>query len=40
MKTRQTSIDCYNEIKRDGSLSQMRFLVYSAENVLSQEEPQ
>jgi|TARA_R110001592_G_scaffold120632_1_gene325238 hypothetical protein len=30
MKTRQTSIDCYNEIKRDGSLSQMRFRVYSA----------
>ena len=30
MKTRQTSIDCYNEIKRDGSLSKMRFEVYSA----------
>jgi len=30
MNTRQTSIDCYNEIKRDGSLSKMRFEVYSA----------
>jgi len=30
MKTRQTSIDCYNEIKRNGSLSKMRFEVYSA----------
>ena len=30
MKTRQTSIDCYNQIKRDGSLSKMRFEVYSA----------
>ena len=30
MKIRQTSIDCYNEIKRDGSLSKMRFEVYSA----------
>jgi len=30
MNTRQTSIDCYNEIKRDGSLSKMRFKVYSA----------
>ena len=30
MTTRQTSIDCYNQIKRDGSLSKMRFEVYSA----------
>jgi len=30
MNTRQTSIDCFNEIKRDGSLSKMRFEVYSA----------
>ena len=30
MNTRQTSIDCYNEIKRNGSLSKMRFEVYSA----------
>ena len=30
MKTRQTSIDCYNEIKRNGLLSKMRFEVYSA----------
>ena len=30
MKTRQTSIDCYNQIKIDGSLSKMRFKVYSA----------
>ena len=30
MKTRQTSIDCYNQIKQDGSLSKMRFEVYSA----------
>ena len=30
MKTRETSIDCYNQIKRDGSLSKMRFEVYSA----------
>jgi len=30
MKTRQTSIECYNQIKRDGSLSKMRFKVYSA----------
>ena len=30
MNARQTSIDCYNEIKRDGSLSKMRFEVYSA----------
>ena len=30
MNTRQTSIDCYNQIKRDGSLSKMRFEVYSA----------
>ena len=30
MKTRQTSIDCYNEIKEQGLLSNMRFEVYSA----------
>ena len=30
MNTRQTSIDCFNAIKRDGSLSKMRFEVYSA----------
>tara|TARA_B110000908_G_scaffold147429_1_gene179128 strand:- start:303 stop:716 length:414 start_codon:yes stop_codon:yes gene_type:complete len=30
MTTRQTSIDCYNQIKTDGSLSKMRFEVYSA----------
>ena len=30
MTTRQTSIDCYNQIKTDGSLSKMRFKVYSA----------
>ena len=30
MKTRQTSIDCYNEIKEQGLLSKMRFEVYSA----------
>ena len=30
MNTRQTSIECYNQIKRDGSLSKMRFEVYSA----------
>ena len=30
MNTRQTSIDCYNQIKIDGSLSKMRFKVYSA----------
>ena len=30
MKTRQTSIDCYNQIKEEGSLSKMRFRVYSA----------
>jgi predicted transcriptional regulator len=30
MKTRQTSIECYNQIKRDGLLSKMRFRVYSA----------
>ena len=30
MNTRQTSIDCYNEIKNSGSLSKMRFEVYSA----------
>ena len=30
MKTRQTSIDCYNQIKIDGLLSKMRFKVYEA----------
>ena len=30
MKTRQTSIDCYNEIKADGLLSKMRFHVYES----------
>jgi hypothetical protein len=30
MNKRQTSIDCYNQIKNDGSLSKMRFEVYSA----------
>ena len=30
MNTRQTSIECYNQIKSDGSLSKMRFEVYSA----------
>ena len=30
MTTRQTSIDCYNEIKAKGLLSKMRFEVYSA----------
>ena len=30
MNTRQTSIDCYNEIKEQGLLSKMRFEVYSA----------
>ena len=30
MKTRQTSIDCYNQIKEEGLLSNMRFKVYSA----------
>ena len=30
MKTRQTSIDCYNQIKSEGLLSNMRFRVYSA----------
>ena len=30
MKTRQTSIDCYNKIKEEGLLSNMRFRVYSA----------
>jgi predicted transcriptional regulator len=30
MKTRQTSIDCYNKIKQEGLLSKMRFKVYSA----------
>jgi hypothetical protein len=30
MKTRQTSIDCYNQIKEQGLLSNMRFKVYEA----------
>ena len=30
MKTRQTSIDCYNQIKSEGLLSKMRFKVYEA----------
>jgi len=30
MKTRQTSIDCYNQIKNEGLLSKMRFRVYEA----------
>ena len=30
MKIRQTSIDCYNQIKQEGLLSKMRFKVYSA----------
>ena len=30
MKTRQTSIDCYNQIKEEGLLSNMRFRVYEA----------
>ena len=30
MKTRQTSIDCYNQIKEEGLLSNMRFKVYEA----------
>ncbi len=30
MNTRQTSIDCYNQIKEEGLLSNMRFRVYSA----------
>ena len=30
MKTRQTSIDCYNEIKEEGLLSKMRFKVYES----------
>jgi len=30
MKTRQTSIDCYNKIKSEGLLSNMRFKVYEA----------
>ena len=30
MKTRQTSIDCYNEIKNSGLLSKMRFKVYES----------
>ena len=30
METRQTSIDCYNQIKQEGLLSTMRFKVYEA----------
>jgi len=30
MITRQTSIDCYNQIKTEGLLSKMRFKVYEA----------
>ena len=30
MKTRQTSIDCYNKIKSEGLLSNMRLKVYEA----------
>ena len=30
MNTRQTSIDCFNQIKEEGLLSNMRFKVYSA----------
>ena len=30
MKTRQTSIDCYNKIKQEGLLSNMRLKVYEA----------
>ena len=30
MKTRQTSIECYNKIKKEGLLSKMRFKVYEA----------
>ena len=30
MTTRQTSIDCYNQIKSEGLLPKMRFEVYSA----------
>jgi predicted transcriptional regulator len=30
MKVRQTSIDCYNQIKEEGLLSNMRFKVYSS----------
>lgn len=30
MKTRQTSIDCYNKIKEEGLLSKMRLKVYEA----------
>ena len=30
MKTRQTSIDCYNQIKEEGLLSKMRFKVYES----------
>ena len=37
MNTRQTSIDCYNEIQRNGLLSKMRFEVYSA--LLSMRKP-
>jgi len=30
MKIRQTSIECYNQIKREGLLSKMRFKVFEA----------
>ena len=30
MNTRQTSIDCYNQIKEEGLLSNMRFKVYES----------
>jgi hypothetical protein len=30
MKTRQTSIECYNQIKQEGLLSKMRFKVYES----------
>tara|TARA_R110002020_G_scaffold8037_2_gene33089 strand:- start:990 stop:1412 length:423 start_codon:yes stop_codon:yes gene_type:complete len=30
MKTRHTSIDCFNQIKQEGLLSKMRFKVYEA----------
>ena len=30
MKTRQTSVDCYNQIKDEGLLSKMRFHVYES----------
>ena len=30
MKTRQTSIDCFNQIKEEGLLSNMRFKIYES----------